>query len=238
MVGRQGQVMRLDRVDETAALYEELICKVQGVFSARVKVGETDGEIVECHVLADRSRNVKQLVRDVQSALMAKFHVDLDYKLISVAQVDNLDSIIASSRADQGAVEPRRETPRVLLKSFMMGYEGSAVKANVTLTLGDLVYTGEAIGNSGANSRHRTLAQAVVNAVNYNIDHSVTLSVLDVQRFNINGQAAFAVAVYYRQSGREETLLGAAAIREDENMAVVKAALDALNRRLFIPPAK
>jgi hypothetical protein len=229
--------MCLDRVDETAALYEELICKVQGVFSAKVKIDESDGEIIECHVLADRSRNVKQQVRDVQSALMAKFHVDLDYKLISVAQVDNLDTILASSKPEQ-AEEPKAEQPRVQLKSFMMGYEGNTIKAVVSISVGELVYSGEATGNNGANSRFRTLAQAVVNAVNYNVSENMTLSILDVQRFIINGQNAFAVAIYFRCRGREETLLGAAIIREDENMAVVKAALDALNRRLFMPPAK
>jgi hypothetical protein len=231
--------MCLESVDETAALYEDLICKVQGVFSAKIKVDDADGEIVECHVLADRSRNVKQLVRDVQSALMAKFHVDIDYKLISVAQVDNLDSIISSSLRDDAPVDqPKAEPQRAQLKSFMMGYEGSSIKAVVTLTLGELAYTGEASANSGINSRYRTLAQAVVNAVNYNVEQSMTLSILDVQKFSINGQNAYAVAIYYRCMGREETLLGAAMIREDENMAVVKAALDALNRRLFTPPVR
>jgi hypothetical protein len=226
----------LDRVDETAALYEELICKVQGVFSARVKIDDIDGEIIECHVLADKSRNVKQLVRDVQSALMAKFHVDLDYKLISVAQVDNLDSVMASSKADAPpVVETKTEMPRVQLKSFMMGYEGNNIKAVVSLSMGERVYTGEAMGNSGINSRYKTLAQAVVNAFNYNMDQSMTLTILDVQKFTINGQSAYAVAIYYRLKGREETLLGAAIIREDENMAVVKASLDALNRRVFLP---
>lgn len=228
----------MDRVDETAALYEELICKVQGVYSAKVKVDDTDGEIIECHVLADRTRNVKQLVRDVQSALMAKFHVDLDYKLISVAQVDNLDSIIASSRVEVPAGELKAEPARALLKSFMMGYEGSSIKAAVAIALGEQAFSGEASGNSGIGSRFRTLAQAVVNAVNYNVDGDTALSVLDVQKFSINGQGAYAVAIFYRSKGREETLLGAAIIREDENMAVVKAALDALNRRLFTPKSK
>lgn len=228
----------MDRVDETAALYEDLICKVQGVYSAKVKVDDADGEIIECHVLADRSRNVKQLVRDVQSALMAKFHVDLDYKLISVAQVDNLDTILASTKPESPAEEQKHEQPRVQLKSFMMGYEGNSIKAVVSISVGELVYSGEASGNSGVNSRFRTLAQAVVNAVNYNVSDNMSLSILDVQRFSINGQNAFAVAIYFRCRGREETLLGAALIREDENMSVVKAALDALNRRLFSPAAK
>jgi hypothetical protein len=224
----------MEKVDETAALYEELICKVQGVYSAKVKVDDADGDIIECHVLADRTRNVKQLVRDVQSALMAKFHVDLDYKLISVAQVENLDSIIASTRTAELAEEPKPGQIRAQLKSFMMGYEGNSIKAVVEIALGDKILSGEA---SGIGNRFRTLAQAVVNAVNYNIGGDAALSILDVQKFNINGQGAYAVAVFYRFKGREETLLGAAMIREDENMAVVKAGLDALNRRLFTPKA-
>jgi hypothetical protein len=227
--------MLLDRVDETAALYEELICKVQGVYSAKVKVDEADGEIIECHVLADRTRNVKQLVRDVQSALMAKFHVDLDYKLISVAQIDNLDSIIAMSKEETPAEEAKAEPSRAQLKAFMVGYEGSNIKAVVTIGLGEQEFTGEASGNSGIGGRFRTLAQAVVNAVNYNVEGDTALSIMDVQKFSINGQGAFAVMIFYRHKSREEMLLGAAIIREDENMAVVKAALDALNRRLFTP---
>ncbi len=221
----------MERVDEAAFLYEDLICKIQGVFSAKVKVDEVDGEIIECHVLADRTRNIKQLVRDVQSALMAKFHVDLDYKLISVAQVDNLDDMIQSKPEEPET--GKAEAPRVQLKSFMMGYEGNNIKASVTLGIGGNAYNGEAVASGSASSRFKTLAQAVVNAVNYNADAALTLSVLDVQRFNINGQNAYAVAMYYRCMGREDVLLGSAIIREDENMAVVKAALDALNRRVF-----
>jgi hypothetical protein len=228
-------VKHLDRVDETAALYEELICKVQGVYSAKVKVDDIDAEIIECHVLADRTRNVKQLVRDVQSALMAKFHVDLDYKLISVAQVENLESIIAATRVEEPAEEPKSDQIRAQLKSFMIGYEGNIIKAVVEISWGDKVFPGEASSSGGAGNRFRALTQAVVNAVNYHLDKDTALSVLDVQKFSINNQSAYAVAVFYRCKGREETLLGAAIIREDENMAVVKAALDALNRRLFTP---
>lgn len=227
----------MDRVDETAAMYEELICKVQGVFSARVKVDDRDGEIIECHVLADRTRNIKQLVRDVQSALMAQFHVDLDYKLISVAQVDNLDSVLYSPKTD-AAEERRAAAPRAVLKSFMMGYDGGTSRATVSISMAGSLYSGEATGSSGMGSRFRTLAQAVVNAVNYNSNQELSLTVLDVQKFGINGQTAFAVAIFFRNGGHEETLLGAAMIREDENMAVVKAALDALNRRVFSPMTK
>jgi hypothetical protein len=169
---------------------------------------------------------------------MAKFRIDLDYKLISVAQIENLDSIIAMSRDDTPAEEPKPEPMRAQLRSFMMGYEGNNIKAVVAVGIGEQVFSGEATGNSGISSRYKILAQAVVNALNYNVNSDTALSILDVQKFTINGANAYAVAIFFRSRGSEETLLGAAMIREDENMSVVKATLDALNRRFFTPKAK
>jgi hypothetical protein len=220
-------------VDDVAARYEDLICRIQGVFSAKVKLDESS-DVVECHVLADKSRNVKQLVRDVQSALMAKYNIDIDYKLISVAQIDNLDDILAASYDASGSSSAGvAETRRVQLKSFLMGYEGSDIKAAVSLSLDGQTYLGEATGSGNIAGRGRTLAQAVVNAAILCYSGKYTINVMDVQKFAVNGQSAYAVALYYNSRSREDLLLGAALIKEDENLSVVKATLDALNRRLL-----
>jgi hypothetical protein len=221
----------LDRIDDLTAKYEDLICRIQGVFSARVKIDENSGVIVECHVLADKSRNVKQLVRDVQSALMAKFDVDVDYKLISVAQIDNLDDVL-TMHSEAPTQESPVESTRLQLKSFLMGYEGMEIKAVVSLLLGGQTYVGEALGSGSLAGRGRTLAQAVVNAA-MQCYNKCTLNVMDVQKFGINGQSAYAVALFCATRNREDVLLGAALIKEDENLCVVKATLDALNRRLL-----
>lgn len=221
----------MDRMEDLTAKYEDLICRIQGVYSAKVKLEEKTGDIIECHVLADKSRNVKQLVRDVQSALMAKFDVDVDYKLISVAQIDNLDEIL-TMHDDTMAPESKLESSRVQLKSFLMGYEGSEIKAAVSLLLGSQTYMGEAVGSGSLSGRGRTLAQAVVNAAALCYNNKCTINVMDVQKFGVNGQSAYAVALFHSTRGREDVLLGAALIKEDENLSVVKATLDALNRRL------
>jgi hypothetical protein len=222
----------LERTDDFAAKCEDLICRIQGVYSAKVKLDDEDGDVIECHVLADKSRNVKQLVRDVQSALMAKFDLDIDYKLISVAQIDNLDDILSIQPDTAPGVSEDSETKRVQLKSFLMGYEGSGIKATVSLQLEGQTFLGEATGSGSLSTRGRILAQAVVNAavLCYNSKHSI--SVMDVQRFAVNGQNASAVVLFCASRGREDILLGAALIKEDENLSVVKATLDALNRRL------
>ena len=224
----------MDRVDDIAAQYEDLICRIQGVYSAKVKLDEIDDDVVECHVLADKSRNVKQLVRDVQSALMAKFNVDIDYKLISIAQIDNLDDIL-SARPDVPTAADIVDSHRVQLKSFMMGYEGNEIKAAVSLSLDGQTFLGEFTGSGSLAGRGRMLAQAVVNAATLCYCSKHSINVMDVQKFSVNGQSAYAVALFYCSRGREDMLLGAALIKEDENLAVVKATLDALNRRLLTP---
>ncbi len=223
--------VRLERTDDLAVKYEDLICRIQGVYSAKVKLDESSFDVVECHVLADKSRNVKQLVRDVQSALMAKFDVDIDYKLISVAQIDNLDDILTAHN-DVPAHESPAESSRVQLKSFLMGYEGTEIKAAVSLLLSGQTFMGEAVGSGSLAGRGRTLAQAVVNAAMMCYSNKCTINVMDVQKFSVNGQNAYAVALFHASRGREDVLLGAALIKEDENLCVVKATLDALNRRL------
>ena len=52
--------------------WKNLICKIDGVQSARVVFGER-GEVEEIHVIADERRTAKQVTRDIQSALMAAF---------------------------------------------------------------------------------------------------------------------------------------------------------------------
>ena len=49
--------------------YEVLINKIPGIISSRF-VTNSDNEIIELHVLANIYRSPKQLVRDIQSALL------------------------------------------------------------------------------------------------------------------------------------------------------------------------
>lgn len=69
----------------SAADIESVIRSLTTVQSARVVLGKT-GDIEEIHVLTDASRAPKQLVRDVESALMAEFGLELDHKKVSIAQ--------------------------------------------------------------------------------------------------------------------------------------------------------
>src|SRR5437762_7656775 len=66
---------------------EAAILRIQGIQAARVVAGP-GGRVSEVHVLAGRERGAKQLVRDVQSVILTNFGVDIDYRTVSVVQLD------------------------------------------------------------------------------------------------------------------------------------------------------
>ncbi len=65
---------------------ERLLCGLAGVVSARA-VTEPGGRIEEIHVLATERLHPKQVVRNVESALSAGLGLDIDRRVISVAQI-------------------------------------------------------------------------------------------------------------------------------------------------------
>ena len=64
---------------------EELLGSLRGVMSTRV-VARPDGFIEEIHILTTEEVSPKQTVRNVESALLARYDVTLDHRKISVAQ--------------------------------------------------------------------------------------------------------------------------------------------------------
>ena len=69
----------------SAKTLEEVISKISGVISA--KVIEEDGQPREIHVIADPSRNPKQIVRDIETVALASLGMKIDRRIISIAQL-------------------------------------------------------------------------------------------------------------------------------------------------------
>src|SRR5207245_5500320 len=72
----------------------DLIASRTGVLSTRVVV-TPQGEISEIHVLTASDVQAKQVVRNIESALMAQLSVKIDHRKISVAQTADVRPIEA-----------------------------------------------------------------------------------------------------------------------------------------------
>ena len=68
-------------------LIEQRLAQIRGVISALI-VTLDNGDIGEIHVMATTQRTAKQLVRDIESLILLLFGTKLDYRKISIVQLE------------------------------------------------------------------------------------------------------------------------------------------------------
>jgi hypothetical protein len=198
---------------------EAIIARIQGVVSGRLVC--KDGEIVEIHVLADATRTPKQVVRDIESAVMVKLGLELDHRQISVAQLE------------QGSSLPVSDEIRLLFRGINYTTENGTATVNITVDKGSEIFSADQSGPNTRQNRLRLTAAATLSAVEQCVNSEAKFSIGDVQRVNIYGSEVITSAVCLFINRQEEVLLGSAMNKGDDLESTVRATLDAVNRRLF-----
>ena len=78
-------------ISSEEAAWKALTEQLPGILNVEFVI--SSGAVREVHVLSDQSRTPKQIVRDIQSALLARFQLTLDHRIISVAQIPGLPGL-------------------------------------------------------------------------------------------------------------------------------------------------
>lgn len=222
---------------------ERELCRIPDVRAARI-VANDAGDPVEVHILASTGKGAKQLVRDVQSVAIASVGLDLDHRIISVVQLDDLSD--ASSPAANGGTAPNGDTnggsvvrsfpspiDRVVVDSVVISKKELRALCTVTLNRGGDQAIGTAEGTDATTARWRIVAEASLSALRTlePLAESVAVEMAGVQR--IGDRALGIVTLLLVIPPNEELLAGVAPVRgANEEEAVVRAVLDATNRRL------
>ena len=212
-----GRIMaeQLRKTAQTES-WKALVTRLPGVLGAEFILAGDD--IREVHILSDQSRTPKQVVRDVQSAMLARFQVELDHRMVSVAQIP-------------GSIREARHRLVCDRLSLTTGRTGGSV--SVTLLLEDREYSGETACDLSGAARTRAVALASVEALNKIFAPACAVTLEDVRRVNMDEGGAVLVGLMLRIGRRAERLLGACYEGEDPNLSVVHATLDAVNRRFL-----
>ena len=202
----------------TETLWQELICRLEGVQAAQVVFAE-NGMPCEIHVLAGPEKSSKSLVRDIQSALTAQFGVQVDHRIISVAQLS------------EGLV-PRGDF-RLAHTGLEIKSAGGRLSASVTLARGCDTYTGHGESANTPFARRRCVSEAALAAVNRAAGETC-FELASVDAVTLAGQGIVVTQVYSLRDGQR--LLGSAFLNEDPDNAAVHSVLSAVNRRLSVLP--
>lgn len=212
--------------DETIwAPYEQSIKQIRSVIATRIKANSLD-EIEEIHVLANSKRNPKQIVRDIESMFAAQFGMEIDHKKVSVVQLEGEEEAPPSFSKKGEQIRPK-------LVSVSLRTVNTMAEVKVELSAQDEIMEGISSGTSTTYNKLRLFVDATISALSGFMMDKLIFATEDVMITRLGKHQVAQVAISLITPFGEQTLVGCATVKNDEREAVVKATLDAVNRKMW-----
>jgi hypothetical protein len=208
---------------------ENLLTSLEGILSARV-VTTPLGEVSEIHILAQAGLQPKQLVRNIESALLAQLGLKVDHRKISIAQTAEVRPIEALER---DSVREKMLQRTVLFENLTVapGRRPHRISIAVTLSYRNATESAEEECSDTPRSRVEGAAKAAVTVLDRLLADQAASVALEGARIVEVFDREFAFVGVQGLGGRESLLLtGTAEIKESAERAAVFAVLDATNR--------
>jgi hypothetical protein len=202
---------------------EAELCRLPDVVAARI-VADPSGRPVEVHVLAHTGKHAKQVVRDVQSVALASFGIDLDRRIVSVVQLD-------ADEDDTLATIGQSSIARSQITAVDSHVAGRRATVRVSIRLGHDEATGFAEGSVATASRPRLVAAAAIDALEQ-LGVVDTLDIDEAAVVRVGNDNLAVVTLVSVAPPHELRLCGSVIVRQQDDDAIVRAVLDAINRRL------
>lgn len=199
--------------------YVDYINRLPGIMNSNMIFAED--EIREVHVLADTSRSSKQFAMDIQSLFMAQFDYALAEEKVNVVQIERCNQISGRSRLiiDEVCISKRRDSTQIM----------------VALSGPDRIYEGCLACSSDKNDIARCVAETTLSAVAEAQEQKIKFTVIDVRFATVADETAVLVCISLRApDGVTCHFCGSAFIGSDTETAIVKATLDAINRKICV----
>lgn len=220
-----GSVLPLQRA-------EELIATLQDVVSVRVTPTESGG-VDAIHVLVAGETQPKQMVRNIESALMAQLGLRVDHRKISIAATTKrLTPQGGVSAQGLGVAAGQVGGRPVYFEDVeVRGSRARGVTCKVTLRVGSDLHVGEAEeGLQSDRSRVEVASRAALAALAASGPQAGLFSLEGAKVITAFEREFVFAAVMARQSREQVMLTGSCEIRDSAETAAVLAVLDATNR--------
>lgn len=195
-------------------IIEKTIEKLDSVVSC--KIISEDNNFEEIHIVSKGSRSAKQLVRDIQSVLIATYNVQVDHKKISIAEIQD-DCL-------------KKTAGRLKIMSVAHDNKGQKATVKVSLDNHKDIFENSKTGINTCRNIDRMLVDVTLETVEDACGYEETFILEDVKTVNISTDKVVIVVITCINDGFEQRLSGSCIIKSDYKEAVVKATLDALNR--------
>jgi hypothetical protein len=182
---------------------------------------ESPDEIAEIHVVGSPGRKPKQIVRDIESLLFAQFGMRVNYRKISLAQMQ-----------EERAFSAMGSRPRLLLAGCSANGDADVVQVR----LGDdgNVFDYELPAPKDEQGGGCAAGNAALGALNQMVGSAGEFSLDAMERIPVASREIVVVLVTFGFASGEEHLIGTSFYRGDIVESAVRAVLDSVNRRLSL----
>jgi hypothetical protein len=133
---------------------------------------------------------------------------------------------------EPSAAAAEERGPRLLIQRMQLVSAREGVTSEVTLELGGRAHTGSAGAASTPSSVHRSVALATLRAVEGAASGQLRFELEHLETTTLGTDRAVVVEISMITRYGSEKLTGVSAVREDARQAVIRATLNALNRRI------
>jgi len=206
---------------------EKSLKDLNDILFAKIVLSE-DGDIKEIHIITKDSANPKRITRDIESFLLAKYNIQVDYRKISIAQVKDKEI-----RDEQIKEEESESSLRIKLSDIKVATMGNQFEVCVKLENNGKIYEGKVSGKNWEENREYLVAKAALEGISSYLEGSIFFQVDEIKKIELDNKEIIVVSINLIDSKRKENLVGSTVIKDDFNKAVVKAILKAINRRIL-----
>lgn len=187
-----------------------------------------DRDIKEIHVITKDSSNPKKVTRDIESFLLAKYNIQVDYRKISIAQVK--EEGVKEEQMKEDAEFPLR----LKFSDIKDTTSGNYYEVLVRLEGNEKIYEGKASGKNWNQNQEYLVAKATLEGISSYLEGSIFFQIDEIKKIKLDNKEIIVVSINLVDSKGKENLVGSAVISDDFNRAIVKAILKATNRRILI----
>ncbi|TFG90090.1 MAG: hypothetical protein E4G71_05800 [Candidatus Atribacteria bacterium] len=207
---------------------EKSLKDLSDILFAKIVLSE-DEEIKEIHIITKNSSNPKKISRDIESFLLAKYNIQIDYRKISIAQVKDKETGDGQTKEE----EELESSLRLKFSDVKVGVIGNQFEVCVKLENNGKIYEGKVSGKNWDENREYLVAKAALEGMSSYLEGSIFFQVDEIKKIELDGKEIVVDSINLIDSKRKENLVGSTVIKDDFNKAIVKAILKATNRRII-----
>lgn len=188
-----------------------------------------DQDIKEIHIITNHSSNPKKVIRDIESLLLAKYNIEVDYRKISIAQVK--DDVIDNGHMTEDSMS----FPRLKLSDVKVENKENHFEVVVDLESEGKIFTGKMSGFNWDKNHEYLVARAALEGINSFLEGYFFFQIDEIKIIGLESEKKLAItSIDLIDSKKKENLVGSAIVNGNYHRAVVRAILKAANRRILM----